>query len=206
MMKKGLLLVVSGPSGTGKGTICKRLLEKEKDIKLSISATTREPRKGEVDGINYFFVDRDVFKQQILEDAFLEYAKVYENYYGTPKKYVIDEVHKGNNVLLEIDIQGALQVKNKYPEGIYIFILPPSMQELKNRIVGRGTESEASIRKRFSSAFEEINYVKEYNYFIINDEVDRAVEKIRTIIQAENCKVTKDIENIISKFKEELSC
>lgn len=205
-MKKGLLIVVSGPSGTGKGTICKHLLEKEKDIKLSISATTREPRKGEVDGVNYFFVDKDIFEQQILEDAFLEHAKVYENYYGTPKKYVIDEVDKGNHVLLEIDIQGALQVKEKYPEGIFIFILPPSMKELKNRIVGRGTESETSITKRFSSAFEEINYVREYDYFIVNDEVDIAVEKIRAIIKAENCRVTKDIENIISKFKEELSC
>ncbi|QEK11992.1 guanylate kinase [Crassaminicella thermophila] len=206
MMKKGLLIVISGPSGTGKGTVCKQLLNIEKDIKISISATTREPRVGEIDGVNYYFIDEDIFEKQIENDEFLEYAKVYDNYYGTPKKYVIEEIKKGNNVLLEIDIQGALQVKEKYPEGIFIFILPPSMEELKKRIIGRGTESEADINKRFESAFEEINYVKEYNYYVINDEVEKAVEKIRGIIKAESCKVTDNIEEIISRYKEELSC
>lgn len=204
MIKKGLLIVISGPSGTGKGTVCKKLLSSEKDMKISISATTREARNGEVDGISYYFTDKDTFEKQIGEDEFLEYAKVYDNYYGTPKRYVIDEINKGNNVLLEIDIQGALQVKEKYPEGLFIFILPPSMKELKKRIVGRGTESEKAIEKRFKSAFDEIDYIKEYDYFVINDEVEAAVERIRTIMIAQNFKITDDIEGMISKFKEEL--
>lgn len=206
MKKKGLLIVISGPSGTGKGTVCKELLNREKDMKISISATTRKARTGEKDGINYYFMDKDTFEKQISKDGFLEYAKVYDNYYGTPKKYVIDEIDKGNNVLLEIDIQGALQVKEKYPKGVFIFILPPSMKVLKERIVGRGTESEEDIAKRFESAFKEIDYVKEYDYFVINDKIEEAVEKIKAIICTESCKITENIEDIVSKFKEELSC
>ncbi|WP_053956937.1 guanylate kinase [Inediibacterium massiliense] len=205
-MKKGLLIVVSGPSGTGKGTICKELLQIQKNIGLSISATTRNPREGEVDGKNYFFVDKDFFEKEISQDGFLEYAKVFDHYYGTPKKYVIDQINDGNNVLLEIDVQGALQVKKKYPEAVLLFILPPSMKELKNRIIGRGTESQKDIEKRFSSAIEEIQYVKEYDYYIVNDEVKKAVDRIINIITAHKYKVTKDIEKIISKFKEECSC
>lgn len=205
MKNKGLLIVVSGPSGAGKGTICKELL-KEEDIKLSVSATTRKPRSGEIDGQSYHFLSKDTFEEYIEKDDFFEHAQVYGNYYGTLKKYVIEEIEEGNNVLLEIDIQGALQVKEKYPEGIFIFILPPSMYELKNRIIGRGTETQQAIEKRFKSAFEEINYVKKYDYCIINDQVERAVKKIRSIIEAENSKVTKDVEDIILKFKEELSC
>ncbi|QXM05857.1 guanylate kinase [Crassaminicella indica] len=206
MMKKGLLLVISGPSGTGKGTVCKELLKREKDIKISISATTRKPRDGEVNGINYYFVDQDIFESQISKGEFFEYAKVYDHYYGTPKKYVMDEIDKGNDVLLEIDIQGALQIKEKYPKGVFIFILPPSMKELKKRIVGRGTESEEAISKRFGSALGEIDYVREYDYFVINDEVEEAVEKIRSIIRAEKCKVKENIEEIISRLKEEILC
>ena len=205
-MKDGLLIVVSGPSGTGKGTICKRLLNTSIDIKLSISATTRAPRSGEIDGKSYFFLTKEGFENSVRDDEFLEYAKVYENFYGTPKSYVLEEIKKGNNVLLEIDIQGALQVKEKFPQGVFIFIIPPSMAELKKRIVLRGTESEDAINKRYKSAIEEIRFVKEYDYCIINDEVEIAVDKIQGIIKAEKCKVTKDIDQIITQFKEELKC
>ncbi|MGB9808565.1 MAG: guanylate kinase, partial [Caldanaerobacter sp.] len=167
MSKKGLLIVISGPSGAGKGTVCKALIEREKDLKLSISATTRQPRAGEVDGKNYFFKSEEEFKRMIEEDAFLEWAKVYDHYYGTPKEFVLKNLEEGNDVVLEIDIQGALKVKEKFPEGVFIFILPPSMEELKNRIKKRGTESEEEIIKRFKSAYEELNYVSKYNYVVI---------------------------------------
>ncbi|MBS3994376.1 MAG: guanylate kinase [Alkaliphilus sp.] len=206
MTNKGLLIVVSGPSGTGKGTICKQLLNAVSDLKLSVSATTRAPRADESQGVNYSFIDKQQFETMINEHELLEYAKVYDNFYGTPKKYVVDEINKGNDVLLEIDIQGALQVKEKYPEGVFVFILPPSMKELKKRIVSRGSETEDSLNKRYKSATEEISFVREYNYLIINDEVDMAVEKLKAIISAEKCKITEDVEEVITKFKEEMKC
>ncbi|MCT4594906.1 MAG: guanylate kinase [Anaeromicrobium sp.] len=205
-MRTGQLIVISGPSGAGKGTVCKKLLTEIENLKISVSATTRNPREGEVDGINYHFTKKEVFLKEIEEDKFLEHAKVYDNYYGTPREYVMKETQKGNNVLLEIDIQGALQVKEKYPEGVFIFILPPSMQELKNRIVGRGTETAEAIEKRFKSAYEEIQYVEKYDYCVINDEVELAVERIKAIVTAETCKVKHDIEEIIDKFREEYIC
>ena len=136
MNRKGLLIIVSGPSGAGKGTICKELLKRDSGILVSVSATTRQPRNGEVDGVSYHFLSRDQFVGLIEEDGFLEHACVYDNYYGTPKDFVVDQISAGNNVLLEIDIQGALQVKKKYPEGVFVFILPPSMKTLKTRIEG----------------------------------------------------------------------
>lgn len=198
-MEKGLLIVVSGPSGAGKGTICKELLKRNQDINISISATTRGPRTGEIDGINYFFISKDNFTNMIENKEFLEYAHVYDNYYGTPKKYVLDKLDEGKDVLLEIDIQGALQVKEIYPNGVFVFILPPSMEELKNRIIKRGTETQESIEKRFGSAFEEIGFVGKYDYGVINDEVDVAVEKVEAIITAEKCRVKRQ-ENIIEKY------
>ncbi len=206
MMNKGLLIVVSGPSGAGKGSICRQLLNTVSEIKLSVSVTTRNPRSGEVEGENYYFVEKKDFEKLIEKDDLLEYAKVYDNYYGTPRKYVIDHIQQGKDVLLEIDIQGALQIKERYPEGIFVFILPPSMQELKRRIIHRGSETEASLEKRFQSAFEEINYVKKYDYCVVNDHLDQAVERVKAIIKAEKCKVTKDIEEIILKYKEEGLC
>ncbi|KUK35062.1 MAG: Guanylate kinase [Caldanaerobacter subterraneus] len=190
--KKGLLIVLSGPSGAGKGTICKALMEKEKDLKLSISATTRPPRSGEIEGKNYFFKSEEEFEKMIENDSFLEWAKVYGHYYGTPKDFVLKNLDEGNDVVLEIDIQGALKIKEKFPEGVFIFILPPSMEELKNRIKKRGTETEEEIIKRFKSAYEELNYVSRYNYVVINDSVEEAVEKIKAIIIAEKCRVDRN--------------
>lgn len=195
---QGLLLVISGPSGAGKGTICKELMNNG-DFWLSVSATTRSPRKGEVDGQNYYFLTKENFVDRIEQKDFLEYAEVYGNYYGTPKSNVLEKLKNGKDVILEIDIQGALKVKENYPKGIFIFILPPSMEELKNRIIKRGSETEESLMTRFKSAYKEINYVSKYNYAVINDEVDKAVEKIKSIIIAEKCSVDRIEQNIFSK-------
>lgn len=196
MRKKGLLIVISGPSGTGKSTVCKALIEKSK-FWISISATTRSPRKGEVDGVNYYFLTEEDFKDKIKNNNFLEYAKVYGNYYGTPKPQVLKAIEEGNDVVLEIDIQGALMVKETYPEGVFIFILPPSMEELKKRIINRGSETPESFMTRFNSAYKEINYVSKYNYMVINDTVDNAVSNIESIIMAEKCRVDRVKDEIL---------
>jgi guanylate kinase len=164
---------------------------------MSVSMTTRNPRIGELDGVNYFFVDKDKFEYMIGNNGFLEYACVYDNYYGTPKAYVLDMLDKGKDVILEIDIQGALKVKEAYDEGVFIFILPPSMEELKNRIKKRGSETEESLLKRFKSAYKEINYVSKYNYVVVNDTVDNAVEKLESIIVAEKCRVDRHKDSIL---------
>lgn len=203
MIHKGLLIIVSGPSGAGKGTICKELIDRDGSILVSVSATTRQPRNGEVDGVSYHFLTRERFKQMILEDGFLEHACVYDNYYGTPKDFVVEQITQGKNVLLEIDIQGALQVKKKYPEGIFIFILPPSMKTLKSRIEGRGSETPESLKKRLSCAYSEIELIKNYDYFIVNDTVDHATDVLQAIITAEKCRVDADIEEIVRRFKED---
>ena len=202
--RKGLLLVVSGPSGAGKGTICKALLNINDDIKLSVSATTRKPRNGEVHGVNYFFIEKEEFTKMIENGEFLEYAQIYDNFYGTPKSAIIECLEKGQDVILEIEMQGARQIKEVYPEGVFIFVLPPSLEELKSRIVGRGTETVEEIEKRFSCAFEEINQIVNYDYFIINEDIEKSVNDVEAIISAEKNKVTRYKNNIIDKFKEEL--
>jgi len=199
-MSKGLLVVISGPSGAGKGTICKGLL-KELDLNLSISATTRDPRKGEIDGTNYFFISKDKFQDMLLNNEFLEHAEVYNNYYGTPKKYVFDMLEEGKDVLLEIDIQGALSIKEIYPDGVFIFILPPSMEELKNRIEKRATETKEAMIKRLDAAYKELKYVFKYDYGVLNDTVDSAVDNINSIIKAEKCKVNRQI-HLIKNIEE----
>ena len=202
--RKGLLLVVSGPSGAGKGTICKAILDQNDQITLSVSATTRKPRNGEVHGVNYFFLEKEEFTSMIEKGEFLEYAQIYDNFYGTPKSAIMETLDNGQDVILEIEMQGARQVKEVYPEGIFVFVLPPSLEELKNRIVGRGTETEEEIEKRFSCAFKEINQIDDYDYFIVNEDVEKSVRELEAIISSEKNKVTRYKNNIIEKFKEEL--
>ena len=198
-MSKGFLLIISGPAGTGKGTVCKEMLEGNEDILYSVSATTRQPREGEVDGVNYLFTDEDKFKDMVEKDEFLEYAHVHTNYYGTPKEYVVEQVEKGEIVLLEIDVQGALQIKQNYDEAVFVFLLPPTMEELRNRIIKRGTESMEDIERRYANAFKEIEFLGKYDYFVINNQVEDAVKDIEAIIRAEKLRVKRH-----SNIKEEI--
>lgn len=188
---KGVLLVVSGPSGAGKGTICQMLRDKLPDLGYSISVTTRQPRTGEVDGVNYFFKTVPEVKKMIAQGDLLEYAEVYGNYYGTPRKYVEDLLNSGRDVLLEIDIQGALQIKKRFPEGVFVFIVPPSLDELSARIYKRGTDSEDVIKRRMASAAGELTYAAEYDYIIVNDVAQKAAQKVLTIMEAERYRVAR---------------
>lgn len=189
----GILFVLSGPSGAGKGTVCKALMERMPDLCLSISATTRSPRAGEQHGVNYFFRTHAQFEEMIAGDELLEWARVFDNYYGTPRSFVEDRLQEGNDVLLEIDIQGAMQVRKRYPQGVFIFLIPPSATELKARILGRGTETDESFRQRFGAARHELQMMKEYNYVVVNDVVAAACERIEAIITAEHCSVPRNL-------------
>ncbi len=192
-MERGLLIVISGPSGTGKGTVCRELLERTPELAYSISATTRKPREGEQDGVNYYFLEKSAFEKMIEEDGFLEWAKVYENYYGTPLARIEEKLEAGQDILLEIDTQGALNVMKKCPEGIFIFLLPPSLRELEQRIRGRGSETEESLARRLGAAREEIGIGRKYGYAVVNETVEQAVKEIRNILTAEHCRVKNNL-------------
>ena len=185
MKPQGVLLVLSGPSGAGKGTICQKLRENRNDLSYSVSATTRAPRKGEVDGKDYFFLTIDRFKEMIANDEMLEYAEIYGNYYGTPRSYVMNILDQGRDVVLEIDPQGALQIKKRFPDAVFVFIVPPSLDELTKRIYKRGTDSEEVIKRRLSAATSELAYASKYDYILVDDEVEEASKAVSSIIDAE---------------------
>lgn len=185
-MRKGLLILISGPSGTGKGTVCDLLRQKHPEISYSISATTRQPRPGEQDGVNYYFYTKEKFREMIDQGQLLEWAEVYGNFYGTPKQKVLDRLEAGEDILLEIDTQGALNVMKVMPEGLFIFLLPPSLEELAARLKGRGTETEESLHRRLGAAVDEIKLAAKYRYVVVNDKVEDAQETIAKIIEAEH--------------------
>lgn len=188
-MKKGILLIVSGLSGAGKGTICNRLMEKYPQYALSISATSRKPRTGETDGKEYFFISKEEFEARLEKGMFLEHAQYVGNYYGTPKDWVESQLLQDRDIILEIELQGAFQVKEQIPDAITIFILPPSMEELRNRLIKRGTESEEEINKRLKRAEEEMEFVDKYDYVIVNEDVEKSVDMLHNIVTSEKEKV-----------------
>ena len=200
--KRGTLIVISAPSGAGKGTVISNLLEKENNLWLSVSATSRAPRTNDIEGETYYFYSKEEFENKIKEGYFLEYAEYAGNYYGTPKKITEEKLNEGIDVILEIEIQGAMQIKKLIPEALFIFIMPPTLQELKRRLVGRNTDSKEKIIERFKIAYKEINEVSKYNYVVVNDEVDNAVSKIQAIIKAEKCRVDR-IEEVLLSNEEE---
>ncbi|KQL58186.1 MULTISPECIES: guanylate kinase [Bacillaceae] len=186
--EKGLLIVLSGPAGVGKGTVCGALRNQDTAIEYSVSATTRKPRAGEEHGVNYFFKSREEFKEMIQNDALLEWAEYVGNFYGTPIDYVRETIDAGRDIILEIEVQGAQKVRKAFPEGVFIFLAPPSLKELRDRIVGRGTETEDIINERMHVAKEEIDLMRMYDYVVENDEVELAVERIKAIVTAEHCR------------------
>lgn len=203
--EKGLLIVVSGPSGAGKDTIINEVLKRKgMNAWVSISMTSRDPRGSEEDGVDYFFVTREEFESNIEKGNLLEYAEYNGNYYGTPKHKIDEYLNKGIDVILIIEIQGALQIKELIPEALFIFIMPPSMEELKTRLVNRGTDSEEKIIGRFKTAYQEINEVTKYNYVVVNDRVENAVEKVASIMLAEKCRTDRIEEVFLNNPEEEI--
>jgi len=203
MSRKGILMVLSGFSGAGKGTLVKGLLERYDNYALSVSATTRKPRAGEEDGKAYFFKTVEEFEKMIEEDSFIEYAKYVDNYYGTPKEYVQKKLDEGKDVILEIEIQGALKVKKAYPDTLLLFVMPPSAALLRERLTGRGTESEDVIASRLARAVQEAEGIEEYDYLVINDDLDTCIRELHGIIQSEHCSVERNQE-IIGQMRREL--
>ena len=190
--RNGLLLMVSGPAGVGKGTLDKALMERNHKIKMSVSATTRAPRPGEIEGVHYFFKTEEEFKTMVERGEFLEYMHVFgSNYYGTPRSFVEQQLANGYDVILEIDVNGAMNVKRSFPDAVLIFITAPSMSEIKSRLIGRGTETMEQVEKRFATAFEEIKMIPHYDYVIVNDVVDVAVHHMEAILEAERCRTSR---------------
>lgn len=203
MTKKGLLIVLSGPSGVGKGTVRQAIFSQgERDFMYSISATTRKKRAGEVDSEDYFFKNREEFESMIKNNQLLEYTEYVGNYYGTPIDYVKKTLNEGNDIFLEIEVQGAMQVKERMPEGIFIFLTPPDLTELESRILNRGTDESPIIQQRMKKAVEELNLIRYYDYAVENDTVQNAVKKILAIIQSEHLKVSRFLENQLTDEKE----
>lgn len=203
MERKGILVVVSGFSGSGKGTIMKELLSRYDNYALSISATTRSPREEEQDGREYFFKTREEFEEMIAADALIEHACYVENYYGTPRAYVEEQLALGKDVILEIEIQGALQIRKRFPDTLLLFISPPDARTLEKRLVGRGTESMDVIENRLSRAVEEAEGIESYDYFIINDDLNTCVEQVHRLIQGEHSRVSRSLE-LINEIRTEL--
>ena len=194
-MQRGTLLVVSGPSGSGKGTILQGLMEQEKNAVFSVSATTRAPRPGEIDGVHYFFISEEKFQKMVDQDEFLEYADVFGmNKYGTPRAYVEQQLGQGKDVVLDIDVVGALNVKRAMPEAVMVFVIPPTRAELERRLRGRGTEGEEQIRRRLETAMTEVSKAKEYDYLVINDDLKEAVEQMCDILNSQRNKISNSLD------------
>ena len=200
MNDKGSLFVISGPSGAGKGTVCSAFMDKHPECMLSVSATTRSPRPGEQDGVNYFFLTVDEFEEKIANDGFLEHAVFCGNHYGTPKDAVLKAIENGKDVILEIEVQGAMQVKSHYPEAVFVFVAPPSMEVLEARLRGRGTETDEVIAGRLARAKEEFKMVDKYNYVLLNDTVENATNRLDAIIRAEKCRMERNYEEVKKEF------
>lgn len=200
--KKGILIVVSGFSGAGKGTLMKRLLEDYDDYALSVSATTRSPRPGEEDGREYFFKSVEEFEKMIAQDELIEYAKYVNNYYGTPKEYVMQQLEEGKDVILEIEIQGAMKIREKFPDTLLVFVCPPSMEELKNRLVGRGTETLDVINGRLRRAVEESRGMDKYDYLLINDDLEECVDTLHETIRCERMRTSRN-HDFVSRIQKE---
>ncbi len=203
MKNKGILIVVSGFSGAGKGTLMTRLIEKYDTYALSVSMTTREARDGEIDGINYFFLEKEEFEEKIKENALVEYANYCGNYYGTPREYVEQQLQLGKDVILEIEIQGALKIKQNFPNALLLFVMPPDVAELRKRLVGRGTETLDVIEKRLMRAKEESAGIEEYDYIVINDDLEQCVDEVNEIVRAAHNTPARNVE-FIEKTKKDL--
>lgn len=201
MNKQGIITVISGFSGAGKGTVVRQLVE-QYDYVVSVSATTREPRAGEVDGVHYFFKTNEEFEEMIRRGELMEHAGYVDHYYGTPKEYVMQQLEQGTDVILEIEMQGALQVKENYPEAVLVFLTPPSYDELRSRLLGRGTETEEVIAKRLQRAAEECVYIEKYDYIVVNNDLDTCVEQLHQLIQTVHLK-TKYRQGLIEEIAED---